>query len=201
MNRYDAMYQQSVPPWEIGRPQGAIQRLVARVGLAGPVLDLGCGTGENAIWLAMQGYRVTGIDAASLAIARARAKADNRGVTLELKVADALDLATFGRVFGTIIDCGLFHSFSDEGQRAYRDSVAMAMRPGSVLHILCFSEHEPRWGGPRRVRETELREVFAAGWHVDRIVPEMYDHLVGAESARAWLATITRVGEPIGDES
>jgi SAM-dependent methyltransferase len=87
------------PPWDIGRPQPAFVRLADQGRLTGRLLDAGCGTGENALLAASRGADVTGIDVAPTAIAQARAKASERGLTARFEVADALDL---GRVSLTV---------------------------------------------------------------------------------------------------
>ena len=100
------------PPWDIGRPQREIVRLAEAEEITGDVLDMGCGTGENALWLADQGYDVCGIDAAPKAIAKAERKASGRGIDAAFLTHDAFDLGTLDRRFDTVIDCGLFHVFS-----------------------------------------------------------------------------------------
>src|SRR5258705_8246712 len=74
-------------PWDIGKPQGAFVAVADRV--TGPVLDAGCGTGEHALFFAARGRRVTGIDFVEVAIRRARAKAAERGLSVEFLVKDA----------------------------------------------------------------------------------------------------------------
>src|SRR5262249_34343601 len=86
---WDASYADGPGPWDIGRPQPAIVRVAAEGGFAGAVLDAGCGTGENALHVASLGLPVLGVDLAETAIAIARAKADERGIEVELAVADA----------------------------------------------------------------------------------------------------------------
>src|SRR5262249_60345640 len=90
---WDASYTAGTPaPWDIGRPQPAFVRLADEGRLTGRLLDAGCGTGENALLAASRGADVTGIDVAPSAIARARAKAADRGLTARLAGGDARDL-------------------------------------------------------------------------------------------------------------
>src|SRR5690242_3209353 len=111
---WDASYQDGPAPWDIGRPQPAIVRLASEGGIAGAVLDAGCGTGENALYVASLGLSVLGVDVAETALTIARAKADERGIGIEFAVADALRLASLGRRFDTVLDCGLFHTFDGD---------------------------------------------------------------------------------------
>src|SRR4051794_25387165 len=78
------------PPWDIGRPQKALLDVADRI--AGSVLDAGCGTGENALYFAGQGCRVTGIDSLEEPIQRAKRKAAERSVPATFLVKDALTL-------------------------------------------------------------------------------------------------------------
>ena len=86
---WDASYHDGPPPWDTGRPQPAIVRLAADGGFTGAVLDAGCGTGENALHVASLGLSVLGVDVAETALGIARAKAEERGIEIELAVADA----------------------------------------------------------------------------------------------------------------
>jgi len=90
-----ASYTADTPaPWDIGSPQPTFVRLADEGRLTGRLLDAGCGTGENALLAASRGADVTGIDLAPTAIARARAKASERGLTARFEIADALDAAS-----------------------------------------------------------------------------------------------------------
>src|SRR6185436_10400353 len=94
-----------------------------RDGFTGSVLDAGCGTGENALHVASLGLAVLGIDVADTALAIARAKADDRGITVEFAAADALHLERLGRTFQTVLDCGLFHTFDADERPEYVTSL------------------------------------------------------------------------------
>src|SRR3990170_7567446 len=130
MTGFDFAYVGPPPPWDIGRPQPAFVRLAAQGAIVGPVLDAGCGTGENALHFAGLGFEVTGLDAAPTAIAAARAKAAQRGLAVEFIVCDALALGQVGRTFATIIDCGLFHVFGHADRATYVAGLAAAVEAG-----------------------------------------------------------------------
>ena len=189
---WDAWYRAERPPWEIDRPQPAVQRLLDDGAFHGDVLDVGCGTGENTMLLASRGLRVLGVDWAAAAVEMARAKAAERSLAVEFAIADALRLDGLGQSFDTVLDSALFHTFSDEARTGYVPSLASVTRPGSRLFLLCFSELEPWGGGPRRVTQAEIRDAFADGWVVRSIVPERYEMSFRPGYALAWLATIER---------
>ena len=192
MTGFDFAYVGPPPPWDIGRPQPAFLRLAAQGVIVGPVLDAGCGTGENALHLAGLGFEATGLDAAPTAIAAARAKAAQRGLAVEFIVGDAFALGQLGRTFATIIDCGLFHVFGDADRATYMASLAAAVDAGGRIHILCFSDRQPGSWGPRRVTEAELRAAFADGWQVEAIQPERFETNNDGPPVEAWLATFVR---------
>ena len=182
------------PPWDIGRPQRAFVQLADQGAIEGAVLDAGCGTGENALYLAGLGHVVVGVDAVPAAIERAGAKMLEKGLQVQFLVADARRLDALGRMFDTVIDSGLFHVFSDQDRVAYVESLASAVRGGGRVFILCFSEREPGDWGPRRVTERELRDAFRDGWEVERIVPERLETNLGHD-VEGWLATVRRVAK------
>jgi SAM-dependent methyltransferase len=189
---WDSAYRGAPPPWDIGAPQPPVLRIAECGGFRGDVIDAGCGTGENTLALAVRGLSVLGVDWAPLAIDRARDKAAERGVDAEFVVGDALVLEALGRSFDSALDCGLFHTFDDVARGRYVESLARVVRPGGVLHILCFSEREPWDGGPRRVTQDELHEAFAEGWRVLAIEADRFATLRHVEGAHAWHATIER---------
>src|ERR1700739_4194868 len=139
-------------PWDIGKPQQAFLDMADRI--PGSVLDAGCGTGENALFFASRGHKVTGIDFLEEPIQRAKHKPAERGLSATFLVMDALALKDLPEVFDSVIDSGLFHVFSDEDRRCYVEGLATVLKPGGRLFLMCFSEEEPgeqgRGGCPRR---------------------------------------------------
>jgi len=183
---------EGTPTWDIGRPQPAVVRLADAGRIAGEVVDVGCGTGENALFLASRGHRVVGVDFAAEAIAKARAKAIERGLDVELVVGDALDLARLGRTFDTALDVGLFHCLQPGERRSYAAGLRAVIRPGGRAFLLCWSTRNPFGIGPTRIAARDIRAAFRRGWEVEAIEPENLETLLPAGRVHAWLATIRR---------
>jgi cyclopropane fatty-acyl-phospholipid synthase-like methyltransferase len=187
-------------PWDINKPKSAFVAVAAQV--TGRVLDAGCGTGDNALFFAGRGHRVTGIDFVDEAIRRARAKAAEQGLPVEFLVKDALTLADWGERFMTVIDSGMFHVFSDDDRRRYIRGLARVVEPGGRLFLMCMSDEEPGTDGPRRVSRQELYDTFADGWEVEsvqpvrcEIHPEFTEVKFSEGGPKMWFAIIRRKGE------
>jgi SAM-dependent methyltransferase len=182
------------PPWDIGRPQQAFERLADGGLLSGRLLDAGCGTGEHVLLAAAHGADATGVDISARAIARARAKAAERGVTARFEIADVLNLGQLGTTFDTVIDSGVFHVFDDADRARYVASLASVLRQGGHCYLACFSDRQPGDWGPRRVTKDELRAAFSDGWSVTSIEADTFAINPGmpTPSVQAWLAAIQR---------
>ncbi|MGH3426103.1 MAG: class I SAM-dependent methyltransferase, partial [Mycobacteriales bacterium] len=139
---------------------------------------------------------------AETALAIARQKAADRGFEVEFVAADAFHLERLRRMFGTVLDCGLFHTFdsngpgdanSDERSR-YVASLASVTRHDGTLYVLCFSDDGPETG-PHPIRQEELRAAFnpSAGLNVAALEPERIETRFHDHGAPAWLATIKRI--------
>ncbi len=192
---WDAVYADAAPPpWDIGRPQPAFERLAARGRLSGRLLDAGCGTGEHALLAAAHGADATGADISPRAVALARAKAAERDRPARFEVADVLNLDQLGMTFDTVIDSGVFHVFDDADRATYVTSLASVLRPGGRCYLMCFSDRQPGEWGPRRVSQDELRAAFGDGWSVTSIEADTFEVNPGmpTPAVQAWLATIQR---------
>lgn len=193
MGFFDDVYR-GTPPWDIGRPQREFVALEESGEIAGDVLDVGCGTGENALYLAGRGHVVWGVDSAPGAIETARRRAQGRGVRVTFLVQDALHLQAIGRTFDTVLDSGLFHTLSDDERPRFARSLSAALRPGGSYLMLAFSEREPgEYSLPRRVSQPEIRTTFSDGWRIAWIRPAVFESSIRPDGSRAWLSSITRV--------
>jgi len=191
---WDASYLDGPVPWDVGEPQPSIVRLGGEGAFAGAVLDAGCGTGENALHVASLGLPVLGVDVAETALSIAREKAAGRGIDAEFVVADALHLHRLGRVFETVLDCGLLHTFDSDERRDYVASLASVTARGGHLYVVCFSDVGPGTG-PHPIGQEELRAAFArgSGWSVASVGPDRIQTRFDAQDAPAWLAKIERI--------
>ena len=154
---------QGQAPWDTGRPQPAIVKLAEAGQIRGNVLDVGCGTGENLLYLAARGHEAWGLDFVPVAIERAKAKAAQRGIEAHFIVANALELKKLGRQFDTVIDCGLFHTFADEERPTFVKGLAEVLGPAAC----CTSSasrtrnREPGGRGESARRKSEMLSMTA----------------------------------------
>ncbi len=192
---FDTAYE-GRPPWDLGRPQRAIVELAEAGRIVGSVLDVGCGTGEHALYLAERGHDVVGVDLAPRAIELARAKAAERGARADLRVWDALHVDELGLRFDTAIDVGMFHTLSDEERPRYARSLHAALAPEGRAFVLCWSERNA-WGyGPRHVTQMELLGTFERGWDVRILSSELESAIKGA-TIHAWLCELGRIEDRV----
>lgn len=191
---FAGMYAEGIPPWQIDRPQPEVIQLIEHGKFESPVLDLGCGTGDNTIELARHGLVVKGLDAVPEALERAHKKTEQAGLkqSPEFILGDALRLAESGLKARTVLDCALFHTFSDEERKDYIRGLEAVLSPGGRLHILSFSELETRQPGPRRLSLSEITGSFGTGWRLEDSVRCRYWDRVRPDGAHAWRVSFVR---------
>jgi len=165
---YQLAYQVGFKPWDRG---GIPQELAALVegpqALApGNALDLGCGTGTQAIYLAQQGWRVTGVDVVERVLHAARRKAAAAGVSVTWSQCDVARVAAAipGHTFSLLFDQGCFHGLSDAARAGYVEGTTRIAAPGA--HFL-FAAFTPRRRGPlpRGIGREEIEARFV-GWEL-----------------------------------
>jgi cyclopropane fatty-acyl-phospholipid synthase-like methyltransferase len=163
-------------PWEIGRPQPALVEIVES-GEVKPcrILDAGCGSGELSLYLAGKGFDVTGMDISDRAIGLARKKAIDRGLKVEFIVRDVLkpDEQFTDIAFDTVVDTGLYHVIDDANKPFYLRQVHKALKPSGQYFMLCFSDKETAYGGPKRVSMEEIEKNFSGLFRI-RYIHESY---------------------------
>ena len=148
-------------PWDTGQAEPELVEAV-RSGRVQPqrALEVGCGTGTNAIWLAEHGFEVVAVDVAPLAIERARLKDTARRCRFE--VLDFLAQAPVGGPYGLVFDRGVFHVFDEASERRrFATHVASVLRPGGQwLSLIGSTEGPAREGGPPRRSAREVLEAI-----------------------------------------
>lgn len=174
----DRIYQ-NIPldkiPWNSETPPDALVNLV-KGGKVRPcrTIDLGCGAGNYAIYLAGLGFEVTGVDSSPAAIKIAGENAKKRGVRCRFIVADLLgDLHEVTDTFDFAFDWELLHHIYPEDRVTYINNVSKILNPKATCFSVCFSDKDPQFGGSGKYRKTqmgttlyfssesELRELFS----------------------------------------
>lgn len=153
-------------PWDSGVvPPEITAWIAAHPSQAGRALDLGCGTGTTAIYLAQQGWNVVGVDFVPAAIAQARDKAEQAGVaartdfhTADVTRLDGLIAPT--PPFDLVIDVGCLHGIVPEGRAAYANNVTRLTRPGAAYLLYAFEPYTRDNGQRRGISADEIRELF-----------------------------------------
>lgn len=91
-----------------------------------------------------------------------------------------------------MLDCGLFHIFSDVARSQYVDSLRAVVRPHGRYFMLGFSDAQPGDWGPRRLTRDEIEAAFTDGWRIDGIEPAVIEINVEPVTVAAWLVQLTR---------
>ena len=141
------------PPWDIGRPQPAFAALTETGAVAGRALDVGCGTGEHTLMAAGTGLDAVGMDSAPTAIDRARRKAEDPNLAARFILGDPLALDQLVTsptdTFDTVLDCELFHVFTDQDRLRYVASLRAATGQAAAF-TCCASTTRPPATTPGR---------------------------------------------------
>jgi methyl halide transferase len=155
---WETAYRETTPSWETGNPSGELVRLVEE-GILKPsrILELGCGTGANAVYLARRGFEVTALDSSPTAIERARTRAEQTGALLRIVLADVFEFAETCGSFDLVFDAGFYHFIRRVNLSRFLDLLWRVTRPGSLYLTLSGAADELSEDGPPRVTEEEIR--------------------------------------------
>lgn len=149
-------------PWNIESPPDILKSIVTG-GIVKPckAIDLGCGTGNYSIYLASQGFDVTGVDISPTAIELARNSAIQRGIKCSFKVADVLGgMNEVFDKFDFAFDWELLHHIFPSDREKYINNVCHLLNPGGRYLSICFSEENTQFGGKGKYRNTPLKTTL-----------------------------------------
>ena len=150
-------------PWEEDRPSA---ELVAPIGSGvvekGAVLDICCGTANNAIYLAQHDYTCYGIDISPAAIDYARAKVAREGASCQLSAGNALELPYPDNTFTLVFDRGCFRSMAPRYRKAFIHGVHRVLKPRGKYQLLWFSSKDhPSLGIPYSFSPDDIKRYFS----------------------------------------
>jgi SAM-dependent methyltransferase len=181
-------YATNETPWDTGVPDPHLVELVDGGVIApGRVLEVGCGTGTNALWLASKGFDVLAIDVAERAIAAAEAKRGAAGSSARFAVLDFLAAAVPDAPFDFVFDRGVLHVFDDAPERAeFARRVAAVLKVrGQWLSLAGSTEGPPREHGPPRRTAGELIDAIEPALEIVELRATAFADT--PFTARAWL--------------
>jgi SAM-dependent methyltransferase len=194
---WDSDYQHTAPAlWDIGRPADELQKVVASGKVAKcRVVDMCCGSGSDAIYLASKGFDVTAIDVAPTALGQAQEKARQAGVSVKWVLADILAPPKL-QPFDFLYDRGCYHVVRDQNLPAYLETVRRFSRPGAQFLLLAARRDEQAGGDPSGVTEEELHFDFLNLFDFEWLREIRLESNRPGIGPPGWSAFLTRNGTP-----
>lgn len=196
-SRFLRRYREGDTPWDIDRPDPHLVEAIDEHSIGvGRALEIGCGTGDNAIWLAEKGFDVVACDLSPLAIERAREKAGRAGVGVDLRVLDFLGEPLEAGPFDFAFDRGCFHSFHDGADRVEfaRRTAALLAPKGTWWSMIGNADDVEREGdGPPRLSAREIAEAVETHFEIVSLRAEHFAN-DRPPPPRGWVCWMRRRG-------
>jgi methyl halide transferase len=159
MSEWEARYVEGDIPWDSGEPSIELARILEVHGIRPPgrALEVGCGTGTNAVFLAGRGFEVTATDVAPTALAVARERAARAGADVTWVEADLLARPDLGVGYDLVFDRGVYHALRRGDAAPFLELLGRSLRPGGRYVVLAGNANDPGpVMGPPRVHAHEL---------------------------------------------
>ncbi len=190
---WQGKYQAKDTPWDSGLASRELQRVMAERDIQPcRAIDLGCGTGTNAVFLATRGFDVTGVDCAPLALEQARRKAEEAGVRVEWIESDVQHFGTGLQPFDLVFDRGCYHCCRRVDLEGYRATLRNVLRPGGRVLLLAGNANEQAEQGPPRVTEQEIRDELGRLIDFESIREFRFQDAGGVDGPLGWSCFGTR---------
>ena len=197
---YALMYRLGFAPWERRPVASTWQRLTEGPGALSPgrALDVGCGTGRDAVYLAKHGWQVTAVAFADAAIAKAKQRAADEGVQVQWVTGDVSSLAGLGLEPGytLVYDYGCIQGLDDSARKGAAAGIAHLAAPGATLLVVAFAPGR-RVLLPRGMDEQDLIGLFGDSFQLEQAEPASdAKSPPPVRRARPSLYRLTRKGPP-----
>ncbi len=183
-------YEANDLPWDTGVVDPHLQAHVDG-GLLSPgrLLEIGCGTGTNAVWLAERGFDVAAVDLAPLAVERAQHRAASAGVTIRAATVDFLHELPPTGPYDVAFDRGCFHCFDHPTDRArFAARLADQLVPGGLwLSLIGSTEGAPRDFGPPRRSARDITEALERHFSINALRLSTFDLSFHQVEPLAWV--------------
>ena len=170
---YHMLYRHFRAPWEIGARSELVSLVESGQIPAGRAIDLGCGTGANSIFLAQNGFDVTGVDFAPAAIEKARLKAEHCGLKVNFLVDDLTHLEKVSGTYDLLVDYGTLDDLRPRGRKRYLDNVLPLTHVGSRFLLFAFEWQRHWWERinyfSMALDMGEVEQRFSPYFHIEEI--------------------------------
>ena len=191
---WDELYRRGTPPWDTGKPAAELVRVVEDgvVARRSTVLELGCGSGADAAFLAKRGFELTAVDISPIAIERARARAEQQDALLRFVQDDVLKFAQTAGTFDFVYDAGFYHCVRQTNLDGFLDMLWRVTRPGSLYLTLAGAAGEKAEGGPPQVSEDDIHDELGRLFEFVHLRPIRLASPLRTEGFAGWSCLMRR---------
>ena len=172
--QFQERYETGNLPWDAPLPPPEVCAAVAKR-RAGRALDLGCGHGRAAIYLAEQGWDVDGVDFVPLAIEEARRRAAAADVAVNFHAADVTNLDFLNGPYDLALDVGCAHSLDAQQVERYRNELGRLLRPGALYLLFARIGDADSEERPQPLDVEPFRQLFSKYFVLSDYSPDQTD--------------------------
>jgi len=194
---WESLYRAGTPPWDFGKPAPELVKIIRdKVVPVGTVLELGCGTGANAIFLANAGFDVTAVDISAIALERAHVRKERQDALVRFVHADVFQFAPTAGTFDLVIDSGFYAPVRQYDLDRLLDLLWRVTKPGSYYFML--GGRPPQGSettdenGPPIVTEDEIYDELGRLFDIEQLQPTIMGSPRRKEGYPGWACLMHR---------
>lgn len=192
---WDSRYRDADTPWDSCiRSRELARVLTEQTIIPCSAAELGCGTGTNALFLAEQGFDVTGFDISPVALEQARSKAEQAGLQIDFVEADLCRFTQDVEPFDFIFDRGCYHCARKVDAAGYLQTLRQLTRPGTRYLVLTGNANDPCEEGPPKLHENEIRADLEELFEFQQVREIHFEDAGGIEGPLGWSCLLIRRG-------
>ncbi len=192
---WDRLYREGRPSWETGQASNELLKLLEEgVIPVGRVLELGCGTGANAVCLCKNGFEVTAVDSSPTALERARRLGRLENAPVHFILDDVFEFAKQAEPFDLIFDAGFYHFARRHDLDQLLDLLWRITRPGSYYVTFAGNAHDDSEGGPPGVTEEDIHGELGRILDMVQLRTFRYESPNREEGYLGWSCVMKRPG-------
>ena len=189
---WDAAYREGTPLWDAGKPHTELGRVVESLDpQPQTVLEIGCGTGADAVRMAKQRFEVTAVDFSPIALERARLRAEQHDALLRFVLADAIEFAAKAGQFDFVYDVGMYHYVRDTRLTRYLDMLWRVTKPGSYFLCLAGADDVDEDSVPQ-IDEEDIRNELGRLFEIVHLRPTQLECADPDRPHPAWSCLMRR---------